>query len=199
MEPQPPSSRKRKRSETQDIFEEKITNLSLDDFPTPPGVNSFAGVDGQKFAQPRDAGSATDPKKAQAGTKRSPITDEEMKELHKLNPLSEANLAKHNSVLHGLADIARWKTMSTKQIEDLMPDVEDYCVTEREKIRTNMEAVEECSRALESMKRRCARWQREVDFQENALHRAKAFLRQREIEEATANDKEPARKKRRMG
>lgn len=200
MEPLPPTSRKRKRPETQDIFEKKVTNLPLDDFPTPSGVDSFAGVDSQKFAQPRDTASASAPKKTQAEKKRSPINDEERKEPYKLDPLSVANLAKHDfEVKYGLLDITRWETMTTKQIEDLMPDVEDYCVTEREKIRENMEAVEECSHAIERMKRRCARWQQEVDFQENTLHRAKAFLRQREIEETAADDKEPPRKKRRMG
>lgn len=85
MEPQPPPSRKRKRKDTQDIFEDKVANLSLDDFPTPPGVNSFGGVDGQKFGEPRDASSSSPFSEDQTAEKRAPANEEERNELYKLD------------------------------------------------------------------------------------------------------------------
>ncbi|KFZ06864.1 hypothetical protein V501_06998 [Pseudogymnoascus sp. VKM F-4519 (FW-2642)] len=85
MEPQPSPTRKRKRPESQDAFDEKIANLSLDDFPTPPGVNSFGGVYGQKFAEPGDAASAGPSKENQVLKKRAPISKEEKMELYCLD------------------------------------------------------------------------------------------------------------------
>ncbi|KFY06836.1 hypothetical protein V492_07703 [Pseudogymnoascus sp. VKM F-4246] len=83
--PQPPSTRKRKRPETETIFEEKVANLSLDDFPKPPGVNSFGEVDGQKVDIPNDAALAGPSKEDQAPKKRAPVNEEERNELYKLD------------------------------------------------------------------------------------------------------------------
>ncbi|KFY45212.1 hypothetical protein V495_03076 [Pseudogymnoascus sp. VKM F-4514 (FW-929)] len=85
METQPPPSRKRKRPDSQDAFEEEIANLSLEDFPTPPGVKSFGGRDGQKFGEPRDAASTSPANEDQIAKKRAPISEEERNELYKLD------------------------------------------------------------------------------------------------------------------
>lgn len=99
---------------------------------------------------------------------------------------------------HARLDIERWTLMSTEQIEGHMQDSENYCTSEREKINAATEVVEEYSEAIESLKRRCVRWQKEVDHQSDLLFRAKSFLRLRHAEELASCDKEPDRKKRRM-
>ncbi|OBT76722.1 hypothetical protein VF21_03901 [Pseudogymnoascus sp. 05NY08] len=85
MEPPPSPTKKRKRPDAQDAFEQKVANLSLDDFPTPPGVNSFDGVDEQRFAEPRDDAPAGPSKENQIPKKRAPVNEEEKRELYKLD------------------------------------------------------------------------------------------------------------------
>ncbi|KFY84331.1 hypothetical protein V500_09408 [Pseudogymnoascus sp. VKM F-4518 (FW-2643)] len=84
MEPQPEPP-KRKRPESKDSFEQKVANMSLEDFPTPPGVNSFGEVDGQESGQPRDAAPAGPPQEVQPTKKRAPINAYERNELYKMD------------------------------------------------------------------------------------------------------------------
>lgn len=85
MESQPPPTRKRKRPDTEDVIEEKVAELSLEDFPMPPGVNSFGGVEGQNVDLPLDTAAASPSKEDQKAKKRAPVNAEEKLELYKLD------------------------------------------------------------------------------------------------------------------
>ncbi|ELR08993.1 hypothetical protein VC83_05989 [Pseudogymnoascus destructans] len=290
MEPQPPPTRKRKRADTQDVFEEKVANLSLDDFPTPPGVNSFGGVDGQKFAEPRDAASAGPFKENQIRKKKAPANEEEKKELYKLDlsyfkalynaksyeenewpahaywcrrkfwehyyradlrskypeaPESPENqmaslregYANHRPPwwFPGFPDIEKtrtrfptawrhyenaipqppspdkydfdahdaqraieaWKLMTNEQLEMMIQLGEPGCLMERERINATTEVIEEYNQAIQDVQKRCGRWEKRLEYHNNGILRAKAFLNQRRAEELAAHEEEPARKKRR--